>query len=64
MKNKEPLVPRGIKPMCGWQWVHAHYHDLDNWQPTLEISYNGYKVKATSKDAEVLSQVTKITMRS
>jgi len=63
MNSNEPLVPRGIEPMCGWQWVYAHYHDLDNWVPTIVISRNGYRVKATSADPEVLHQVTKIAMR-
>ncbi len=63
MNNKQPLVPRGIEPMCGWQWVYAHYHDLDDWIPTLEISRNGYRVKVSSKDIDTLNEVTKITMR-
>lgn len=63
MNGKEPLVSRGIEPMCGWQWVHAHRHDLDGWTPTLEISRDGYKVKVTSKNIDTLNEVTKITMR-
>lgn len=63
MNNKEPLVPRGIEPMCGWQWVYAHYHDLDTWVPTIIISRNGYRVTVTSKDTSVLTEAVKITMR-
>lgn len=63
MNGKEPLVPRGIEPMCGWQWVYAHRHDLDNWKPTIEIYREGYRVKATSHDVKVLNEVTKIAMR-
>lgn len=30
-------VNPAVQPLCGWDWVRQHRHDLDNWEPKMEI---------------------------
>lgn len=61
---KSDLIPRGIRePLCGWQWVNAHYHDLDGWTPQIEITRPGAKYTITSKDTKALDEAIRIIRR-
>ena len=56
----EPLISKTIKePICGWQWVYQHLHDLDGWQPRIELDYGGVKFNMTVKNPEVLRDIIK-----
>ena len=54
-------LTKGIKePICGWQWVQEHYHDLDGWTPTIELKAPGFRFTITSKDRDALNKAVKI----
>ena len=60
----EPLVPRGIEPLCGWQWVYGHWHNLDGFVPTIEIVRPGSKYTIRSNDTKVLNAAIKEITRA
>ena len=39
-----------MMPICGWQWLAEHEHDLDNWQPTIEVKAFGINHRLTIKN--------------
>jgi len=53
------LVSKGLTPICGWQWVYAHLHDLDGWTSRIEISRPGSRYTITSKDTTTLNRAIK-----
>lgn len=59
----EELVSKGVEPMCGWQWVYAHFHDLDGWTPTLEIIRPGSRFTIRTQDTKALNEAVKIINR-
>ena len=50
MQNK--ITPKGVTPLCGWDWIRRHYHDLDGWVPRIEIKRSGeiYKFSVAPQD--------------
>ncbi len=38
----DKLSPGIKEPLCGYQWVWQHQHDLDGWHPTFELISDGY----------------------
>ena len=57
------LVSKGIKePICGWQWVYAHLHDLDGWKPTIEFTteHGRYTIGINPNRVGVIKEVSKI----
>lgn len=58
----EDIVSRGIEPICGWDWIRQHQHNLDGWTPTIEISRPGYRQTFTVRSKEAMNEVVK-TMR-
>lgn len=36
-------LPRN-EPLCGWDWVHQHIHDLAGWIPRIEITCPGLEL--------------------
>jgi hypothetical protein len=50
----------GFEPLCGWTWLSLHEHDLDNWQPTIELISPGSHFKFTIKDKEAMKAVSRI----
>ncbi len=61
------IVPRhskymrpGIDPICGWDWLEDHEHDLDGWSPAIEYSGPGSHFKMTIKDQKQVKEVSKI----
>ena len=60
---REQLISRSIKePICGWQWVYAHLHDLDNWKPTIEFTteHGRYTIAIKPERKDIINQVSKI----
>ena len=57
----QPLVNKGIEPICGWQWVYQHLHDLDGWIPTIELRTPGLSLKMQVKDLSVLKRIIEIS---
>lgn len=55
----QPMVSKGVEPMCGWQWVYAHLHDLDDYKPTIELHQPGLTLKLQVKDAKTLREVVR-----
>ena len=47
----------GIIP--GWPWLEQHEHDLDGWQPEIEMNLRGVRYHIKGADHKVLSQVIK-----
>ena len=48
----------GILP--GWDWLAQHEHDLDNWQPELEIIRPGSHYTIKSQDIKTINKAIKI----
>lgn len=59
-----PLITKGIEPICGWEWIQQHRHDLDGWHPTIEISRPGSKFTTNLKDQKYINQVAKEILRN
>lgn len=53
------LSPAVEDVLCGWQWVHAHKHDLDNYHPEVFIATCGVRYNMTIKDYSVIKDVCK-----
>lgn len=53
------IVPVGIEPLCGWQWVYQHKHDLDGWHPSIEVIREGARYKITSTNHKAINQAIK-----
>ncbi len=61
IRNELELSP-GINPMCGYDWIQEHQHDLDGWHPTIELisEHSRYKLSGTSKQVnEAIKEYTK-----
>jgi len=56
----DDMVSRGIEPICGWEWVRQHEHDLDGWTPSIEIVRPGSKQTFNIKSREAMNQVVRI----
>ncbi len=52
----KPIISKGIEPMTGWQWIYQHLHDLDGWQPAIEIIREGASYKITAKDTRIMNE--------
>ena len=51
----------GVTVMCGQKWLDKHYHDLDNYEPRVELYFgNGYRQTFTLKKPELMKQIIKI----
>ena len=51
----------GVTVMCGQKWLDKHYHDLDNYEPQVELYFgNGYKQTFTLRKPELIKQIVKI----
>ncbi len=55
-----PYVRPGIDPICGWDWLNLHEHDLDGWTPTIELTKPGSHYTLTIKDPAVTKEVSRI----
>lgn len=51
------IVPKGITPLCGWDWIRQHQHDLDDWRPSIEIARPGSNYKIEIRDTKVIDKV-------
>lgn len=47
-------------PLCGWEWLQQHRHDLDGWHPTIEIVTPTSGTKIIIKDTKVINEIGKI----
>ena len=57
---KDELISRTIRePLCGWQWVYQHYHDLDGFHPTIEITRPGSRYTIQTHDTTALNRAIK-----
>lgn len=46
----QEMAKEWVSPICGWDWIFEHEHDLDDYSPTVELYYgNGYKQTFTLK---------------
>jgi hypothetical protein len=50
----------GTEPLCGWEWIRVHEHDLDGWTPSIELISPGSHFKFTVKDREAMKAVSRI----
>ena len=57
--NRIELSPGIKEPLCGYQWVWQHQHDLDGWTPTVEFISPGYKQTMTVKDPAIFEDIIK-----
>jgi len=51
-------------PICGWQWIADHEHDLDNYNPTVSISFDGYSSTMIVKDLSIIKGLVKTITKS
>ena len=63
MEKHERVVSPGLKPLCGYDWLWQHYHDLDNWKPVIEITRPGAKYTITTQNAKALNEAVKEVTR-
>jgi len=47
----------GILP--GWNWLEDHEHDLDGWEPQVELDFGSYRQTMRLKKPETLKEVIK-----
>ena len=52
-------LPQG-EPLCGWQWVHDHMHDLLTWVPKIEIVSPNHQVTMDIKNRKELKEAVKV----
>ena len=51
----------GVGVMCGQKWLDKHYHDLDNYEPKVELYFgNGYRQTFTLRKPELMLKIMKI----
>ncbi len=48
----------GVLPGC--EWLSQHEHDLDGWQPTVELNLGHVRYKMRIKDTTVINQICKV----
>ena len=41
-------------------WIDKHRHDLDNWEPTIELVRPGSKQTIHVKDSKTMAEVIKV----
>ncbi len=56
------IISKGLEPICGWQWIYAHLHDLDGWRPTIELSngHSKHTISINPKQRGIITEVSKI----
>jgi len=59
----DTILPKGIKPLCGWGWIWRHYHDLDGWTPRIEIRREGEVYRFSVKPEDYHKQTVKDIMK-
>lgn len=58
-KGCQPVVKEWIIPICGWQWIADHEHDLDNYNPTVTIKFDGYSSTMEIQDLSIIKGLVK-----
>ena len=48
-----------MTPLCGWQWIAQHEHDLDDYQPVVSISFDGYSSTMKIQDLSIIKGLVK-----
>ena len=48
-----------LTPLCGWQWIAKHEHDLDDYNPTVIISFDGFSATMQIKDLSIIKGLVK-----
>lgn len=53
----------GVTVMCGQKWLDKHYHDLDNYEPRVELYFgNGYRQNFTLRKPQLMKSIIKINV--
>lgn len=48
-----------MTPLCGWQWIVDHEHDLDDYNPTVVIKFDGYSSTMQIQDLSIIKGLVK-----
>ena len=48
-----------LSPLCGWQWIAKHEHDLDDYNPSVSISFDGFSATMQIKDLSIIKGLVK-----
>ena len=48
-----------LSPLCGWQWIAKHEHDLGDYNPTVIISFDGFSATMQIKDLSIIKGLVK-----
>ena len=51
----------GVLP--GWDWLEEHEHDLDGYEPVVELSRPGFKTTFRLKDPKVMREVARTALK-
>lgn len=60
--NNSSILPPGITPLCGWDWVRVHQHDLDGWTPHIELKIDGSRFKFSVQHKDLNKGLVKSIM--
>ena len=51
----------GVLP--GWDWLEEHEHDLDGYEPVVELARPGFHCTVKLKDPKMMKEVARAVMR-
>jgi len=49
-----------LEPLCGYDWINEHQHDLDGWVPMIELVRPGNKQTFNIKSDVAMREVVKV----
>lgn len=54
-----------VSPICGWAWIIAHQHDLDNWRATIELRINGstHRLSLKPESKGIIKEIIKVNTK-
>ena len=58
-RGTNPVVIEWLTPLCGWQWIAKHEHDLDNYEPIVHIKFDGFKATMKIQDLSIIKGLVK-----
>ena len=59
-KNGHRAYKDWLIPMCGWEWVIRHEHDLDTYQPKVQMTMGGVRYNMTIKQPSIIKDIMRV----
>jgi hypothetical protein len=61
--NLIELSPGVKEPLTGYQWLWQHQHDLDGWQPRIELDFGNGTTQSIQGKPDAVMEAVKINLK-